>query len=130
MNFGERLKELREDKNLIQQDIADILKVGRATIAGYETKGKQPDYDKLTKLAEFFNVSTDYLLGRTDTKSPADEISSAIKDDEELLMFWNELKDRDDLQLLFKQSKNLDSKTIQQIIRIIKAIEDEESKED
>ncbi len=64
MSFGERLKQLREQKGLIQQDIADLLKVGRATIAGYETKGKQPDYEKLNKLADFFNVSIDYLLGR------------------------------------------------------------------
>ncbi|MPM90804.1 hypothetical protein SDC9_137926 [bioreactor metagenome] len=69
MTFGERLKELREKRNLTQQDIADFLNIGRPTVAGYETKGKQPDYDKLNKLADFFNVSVDYLLGRTEEKS-------------------------------------------------------------
>ncbi|KDR95938.1 Transcriptional regulator, contains XRE-family HTH domain [Peptoclostridium litorale DSM 5388] len=68
--FSERLKTLRNEKGLTQQDIADILGIGRATVAGYETKGKQPDYEKLTLLADYFNVSTDYLLGRTDQRKP------------------------------------------------------------
>lgn len=67
-NFGDRLKQLRNKHNLTQQDIAKILNVGRATIAGYETKGKQPDYEKLTKLATYFHVSTDYLLGINNNK--------------------------------------------------------------
>ena len=69
MNFGERLKSLRHEKNLTQEEIAEILNVGRPTIAGYETKNKEPNYETLKKLADFFNVSIDYLLGRTDEKT-------------------------------------------------------------
>lgn len=126
MNFGERLKLLRDKNGLIQQDLADLLSVGRATIAGYETKGKQPDYEKLYILANYFNVSIDFLLGRTDIQNPMDKITIALQDDEELLSFANALKEREDLKLLFKQTKNLDKKSIEQVIRIIKAIEDEE----
>ncbi|WP_427339585.1 helix-turn-helix domain-containing protein [Caloranaerobacter sp. DY30410] len=79
MTFAERLKLLREEKGLTQQDIANILDVGRATIAGYETKGKQPDYEKLKKLADFFNVSIDYLLGRTDIRNPEKELTPEEK---------------------------------------------------
>jgi hypothetical protein len=57
------------------------------------------------------------------------QISDAVKDDPELHEFWDMLKEREDLQILFKQTKKLDSKGIQQIIRIIKAIEDEEDNE-
>lgn len=64
MTFGERLKELRIEKGLTQQQLADILKVGRPTIAGYETKGKQPDFDKIAMMCKYFNVSSDDLLGR------------------------------------------------------------------
>ncbi|MDU7905388.1 MAG: helix-turn-helix transcriptional regulator, partial [Peptostreptococcaceae bacterium] len=46
-----------------QQQVGDFLGVGRATIAGYETKDKHPDFDKLNLLAQFFNVTTDYLIG-------------------------------------------------------------------
>lgn len=69
MNFSQRLKLLREEKSVTQNDIAKIIGVGRATIAGYETKGKQPDYEKLLKLSDYFNVTTDYLLGKTDIKN-------------------------------------------------------------
>ncbi|MEJ8555139.1 helix-turn-helix domain-containing protein [Tepidibacter sp. Z1-5] len=66
MPFGDILKLLRENRGLTQQGLADVLGVGRATIAGYETKGKQPDYEKLKIIANYFNVTIDYLLGRTD----------------------------------------------------------------
>ena len=69
MNFGQRLKYLREQKGFTQLDVAKFLGVGRATIAGYETKGKQPDYEKLELIADLFNVSIDYLLGRSDNLS-------------------------------------------------------------
>ncbi len=70
MDFGSRIKQLRIKKNITQQDLADLLGVGRPTVAGYETKNKQPDYDKLVKIASFFNVTVDYLLGLTDNFTP------------------------------------------------------------
>lgn len=68
MTFADRLKLLREEKGLTQQDVANALNVGRPTIAGYETKGKQPDFDKLIRLCELLNTSLDYLLGRSDIR--------------------------------------------------------------
>jgi len=128
MTFSDRLKELRKEKNLTQEDLAKILEISRSTIAGYETERKEPDYETLKKIADFFNVSIDYLLGRTDVRSPLDKITKAVLDDPELLEFWNTLKDREDLKLLFNQTKKLSPKNIRQIIRIIKAIEEEENK--
>ena len=66
MKFGETLKNLREIKGITQKDLGKILGVSRATIAGYETKNHQPDYEKLETLSHFFDVSIDYLLERTD----------------------------------------------------------------
>jgi transcriptional regulator with XRE-family HTH domain len=128
MTFSDRLKELRKEKNLTQEDLAKILEISRSTIAGYETERKEPDYETLKKIADFFNVSIDYLLGRTDVRSPLDKITKAVLDDPELLEFWNTLKDREDLKLLFNQTKKLSPKNIRQIIRIIKVIEEEENK--
>lgn len=62
MKFPDILKELRESRKLDQQDLADLLHVSRSTIANYETGRREPDYDKLLQLAEFFEVSVDYLL--------------------------------------------------------------------
>ena len=62
MSFGQNLKYLREINHVTQVQLANHLQVTRSTIAGYETKGKQPDYDKLRKIAAFFHVSIDFLL--------------------------------------------------------------------
>lgn len=62
MKFPSILKELRESKDLDQQDLADLLHVSRSAIAGYETGRREPDYDKLLQIAGFFEVSVDYLL--------------------------------------------------------------------
>lgn len=67
MKFGETLKNLREIRGITQKDLGEFLGVSRATIAGYETKNHQPDYEKLQKLAHYFNVSIDYLLTGEDT---------------------------------------------------------------
>ena len=72
MSFGKRLKQLRLKNNVTQQELADYIGVGRASIAGYETKKKHPDYDRLKLIAKFFNVSTDYLLEVTDVCEPVD----------------------------------------------------------
>jgi transcriptional regulator with XRE-family HTH domain len=62
--FGKRLKELRGQRT--QEDIAKHLGVSRARYAHYENGRSEPDYETLEKIASFFDVSIDYLLGRTD----------------------------------------------------------------
>ncbi|AFK87451.1 MULTISPECIES: helix-turn-helix domain-containing protein [Thermoanaerobacterium] len=129
MSFAKRLSELRNEFKLTQKELADKLGVSRGTIGMYEIGQRDPDTDTLLKLSELFNVSVDYLLGNTDIRNPVDEITDAVSDDPELAEFWNELKQREDLKLLFKQTRNLSPKAIKQVMRIIKAIEDEESGE-
>ena len=62
MPFSEKLKKLREENHYTQKYVAKHLNVARSTIAGYETKNRQPSHEKLTILAELFHVSVDYLL--------------------------------------------------------------------
>ena len=69
MIFGDRLKQLRLKHNVTQQQLADYLGVNRTSIAGYETKGKHPDFDKLRLLADYFNVTCHYLIGQDDKES-------------------------------------------------------------
>lgn len=66
------LKELRLKKKLLQKDVADYLGVNRTTYVKYETGASQPDNDTLSRLADFFGVSVDYLLGRTHEKADTD----------------------------------------------------------
>lgn len=60
----DRLKLLRNAKGLTQQNIADYLGISRPTYTRYETGEREPDQDTLLKLADFFEVTVDYLLGR------------------------------------------------------------------
>ncbi|MBO8163607.1 MAG: helix-turn-helix domain-containing protein [Brevibacillus sp.] len=70
MTFGTRLKQLRKQQGLSQQELASRVGLNRSTYARYETDDNQADYETLQKLADFFGTSIDYLLGRTDVPHP------------------------------------------------------------
>lgn len=71
MTFGERLKELREDNDEKQKDIADLLFVSNKVISDYERGIHFPrDERVITAIANHFGVSTDYLFGITNIKNP------------------------------------------------------------
>ena len=69
MIFIERLKQLRETKNLTQLRLAMELNVSQETISGYEIGKAVPPAEMLVKLADTLDTSVDYILGRTDIKS-------------------------------------------------------------
>lgn len=64
--FGKRLAFLRKQKSISQYKLAELLKLTRGQIANYEQGKRQPDYETLKMFADFFSVSTDYLLGKSD----------------------------------------------------------------
>lgn len=66
--FSERIRKLREEAGINQPQLAQILEVKTATINRYENNVREPEYATLIKIADFFNVSTDYLLGRTENR--------------------------------------------------------------
>lgn len=65
-----RIRELREDKDLTQMYMAHLLKVNQRTYSRYETGEHAIPLDALCTLADFYNVSVDYLLNRTDQRQP------------------------------------------------------------
>ncbi len=65
MTFGEILAMLREDNDLSRKDFAKILNISYSNLSKYETDERFPSYDILLKIADYFDVSTDYLLGRS-----------------------------------------------------------------
>lgn len=66
----ERLRDMREDRDLYQADIAKLLNVSQQTYSRYENDDISIDKDSLIKLALFYNTSVDYLLELTDERKP------------------------------------------------------------
>jgi len=66
MKFGQRLRFLRENRKLSQLELSKILNISNSTLSLYESNKRFPEPETLKKIAEFFDVSIDYLLGRTD----------------------------------------------------------------
>lgn len=62
--LGERLRDLREDHDLSQKDVANMLHIDRSSYTRYESGKTRPDYEALILLAEFYHVSLEYLLGQ------------------------------------------------------------------
>ena len=91
--FSTRLKKLRKNANLTQIEFAKKFNIANGTVGNWESGNRQPDYETLNKIAEFFNVSIDYLLCRTDTPKPSslDEQLSGVD-----FALWSEAKDMTD----------------------------------
>jgi len=79
-SFGERFKSLRNELKLTQQDLANKmnnqynLTFGKSAISQYENDKRIPEISALEKFSDFFNVSIDYLLGKSEIRNPEDLI--------------------------------------------------------
>ena len=119
--FGDRLKSLRKSFDLTQKELGDKLNVSGRVIGYYESNDRFPDKETLTSIADFFNVSVDYLLGRSNIKNNNEiaKIDENEKDIEELLeetmsqildqkglMLNGQIVDDDDLVLLRNAIRN------------------------
>lgn len=91
-SFGNRLKDLRLEKGIKQQEIADYLNTSRTNYSNYEREIHQPNFETLKLLAKYYDVTTDYLLGNTDLKlSPAELafVNDIDLDNKELMKKFN-----------------------------------------
>ena len=88
MEFKERLKALRKQKGITQSDLANILNYGYTAVSNYESGRNEPSIKDLKKIAEFFDVSLDYLLCVNDIKNPY-VVSNGNEPDEEFLQNYS-----------------------------------------
>ncbi len=92
----ENLIKLRKQHGKTQKDIAEFLGISRQAYAHYEIDNRQPDFDTLKRLANYFNVSIDYILDNTDNPRAAidDDVKVALfgGDGEVTDEMWNEVK--------------------------------------
>lgn len=86
MNIGERLKQLRLQKKISQTDLAKHFNIARSTLSQYESNTRTPSDEMKLKFAEYYNVSIDYLLGKTEntegrlTNKDTKDIQKDLKD--------------------------------------------------
>ena len=71
MDVHSRIRKLREKNNISREDFAKKIDVSYAALSKYETGKRQPDYETLQKIADYFEVSTDFLLGREEKNYPS-----------------------------------------------------------
>ena len=79
--LGTRLAGLREERNLTQKKLASLLNMSGGTISNYENGVHSPDPGTLCRLADFYSVTTDYLLGRTNYRYPPDVLKEYVTTD-------------------------------------------------
>ena len=89
--FRERLQKRRLKKGVSQTTVAQHLNITRQAYNHYETGQRQPTQEVLIKLADYFGVSVDYLLGRTDVPNPAESPLDGVE-----FAFYGEIKDLTD----------------------------------
>lgn len=102
--FSKRLRNLRENRRMKQEDLGKMVGLSASTIGMYEQQRRQPDNDMLLKLSEIFDVSIDYLLGKTEIKN-----------------YNNPFDDNIEKQIFIKL-KNMDKKQKKIILDIINII--------
>ncbi|MCT4583761.1 MAG: helix-turn-helix domain-containing protein [Peptostreptococcaceae bacterium] len=76
--LSEKMKLLRKELSLTQAELAEKLNITRSALSLYELGKRQPDFETLNKIADFFEVSTDYLLDRTNIKTNTLETKETI----------------------------------------------------
>lgn len=115
MKFGTRLENLLEERNLSQKQLSRELHIAPSTLNGYLRREREPDFTTLIKLAKYFNVSTDYLLGITNLRCPTSPLESYNDEEGDLISIYRSLNPREQDYLL-KQAhiyfrQDLDSST-------------------
>lgn len=91
-NFSIRLKELRKEKKLTQQEFANNLKIKRANVAKWETDKAIPDVETIQKIADYFEVNSRYLLGKSDERNL---LIKGLKNEESMYIFLDAFLKKD-----------------------------------
>lgn len=98
--LGERLKKLRTERKLTQDELGKKINVTKVSISGYENGNRSPDTETLQRIADTFHVTTDYLLGRSDYPDrTADEEFQAFANDPDMQRWYRQLPESDEEDL-------------------------------
>lgn len=106
---GDRLKRLRKEKKLTQKELGEKINVSKVSVSGYESGERTPDTDNLRRLADFFDVTSDYLLGRSDdprlTETQQKQVDEEYKEIMEILDSLPEEKKKEKIEQIKAYAK-------------------------
>ena len=122
-NFQSVLKSLRKANGLTQDELAKILKISRSTIGMYENGSREPDYETLEAIADYFNVDIDYLLGRTNKTTI---IPNHYYLNDETRQIAQEAFENPELRTLFKVAKDIPPDRLRAHIEFMKSLKEQE----
>lgn len=111
-----RLRECRENARLSQKYVAVTLGVKAPSVSNWERGETQPTYENIVKLADLYNVSTDYLLGRSD------EPNGTADGDNEIWELREQVRRDPERHLLFSLAKDADIEDVRQAVAILDAL--------
>lgn len=98
-NIGYRISELRKQAGMSQFQLAKVLDIATSTLGMYETGKREPSLKVMNRIANYFNVTTDYLLGRPEKKDDDTKIAD-IEDDDVIFTYEGRRIPKEDLELI------------------------------
>lgn len=115
--IGQRIRQLRKENNITQEELGKMYGLAKSTVSLYESGRSNPDDEIKQKIADHFNVSIDWLLGRTDERRTADEIIAEYKEKE---LEFEELFDRFNIYFEGKKLTEKDKKSIISFLQMLR----------
>ncbi len=120
-SFSETLIRLRKQDGLTQMEAAERMGISRSALAMYETGKREPDFETLELIADFYNVNMDTLIGRSDPPQPEELVNG----DPELTELLTRARDDPNIRMLFSVTKNATAEDIEKTIKIIQMLKGE-----
>lgn len=127
--FAINLKKLRTEHKLTQEELASKLKISRSTLGMYETSKREPDFETLEVIADFFNVDMNFLLGRPISENDEFYMSKPpYYLNDETATIAQEIFENKELRLLFDASRDATPEDLQTIHSMLLALKRKENK--
>ena len=121
-SFKEMLKYLRVRDNLSQAELADKLGVAKSTISMYEVGKREPDFETLEAIADFFNVDMNFLLGKDGSENDHYYLNDETRE------IAQEVFENPDMRTLFKVARDIPPERLKAHIEFMKSLKEQESK--
>ena len=121
-SFKEMLKYLRVRDNLSQAELADKLGVAKSTISMYEVGKREPDFETLEAIADFFNVDMNFLLGKDGSENDHYYLNDETRE------IAQEVFENPDMRTLFKVARDIPPERLKAHIEFMKSLKEQENK--